>query len=409
MPRLAVATLGLGLATTSASAQDWSQWQGPARDGLASLKIAGTWPAELKEKWKVTVGEGYSSPVVAAGKVYVMGQLNEREVVSAVEIESGRLAWQESYSAPCQINATATVQHGLGPKSTPLVSGGRLVTLGVCGVLSSWDATTGKLRWQKDFGGEFREKTPLFGHAMSAAVEAGLLIAHVGGHDEGALSAFDAATGELRWSFTGDGPGYASPIVVDVSGVRQVVTQTQQYIVGLDAVSGKLCWKVPFTTRFVQNIVTPVVHGDKLIFSGLDKGIFALRASRKGSEWMTETVWENSTLSMYMSSPVVLGDLLFGFSHRNKGQFFCLDARSGATLWTSEPRQAENAALVAAGEVLLLLTDQAELIVARASARAFEPLRRYTVAASPTWAHPAPAGSRLLIKDGTSLTLWSLE
>jgi len=127
---------------------------------------------------------------------------------------------------------------------------------------------------------------------------------------------------------------------------------------------------------------------------------------KHGSEWTTETVWQNKDFSMYMSSPVVGGDLLFGFTERKRGQFFCLKAGDGATLWTSEGRQADNAAIVAASSVLLILTPDANLIVARQSAKAFELLRKYSVADSPTWAHPVVLGRGILIKDATNLALW---
>ena len=110
---------------------------------------------------------------------------------------------------------------------------------------------------------------------------------------------------------------------------------------------------------------------------------------------------------MYMSSPVLSGDLLFGFSHKNKGQFFCIDAQTGATKWMGEPRQGDNAAIVLAGERLFLLKDDAELIVAKASAKAFEPVRRYSVADSPTWAQPLILEKGIVIKDAESLAFWS--
>jgi hypothetical protein len=109
---------------------------------------------------------------------------------------------------------------------------------------------------------------------------------------------------------------------------------------------------------------------------------------------------------MYMSSPVVSGDLLFGFSERKRGQFFCLKPDDGSTLWASEGRQADSAAIVAAGSAWLILTPDANLIVARQSDKAFEPLRKYSVADSPTWAHPVVLGRGILIKDATHLALW---
>lgn len=197
-----LAWLSLLLAAAPAAGQDWPQWRGPTRDGLASgFRAPAVWPAELKQEWKIILGEGYSSPVVAAGKVYLLSRKEEREVVSAVDVATGRLVWQQSYPAPYQMNPAAT-RHGKGPKSTPVASGGRLYTLGISGILSCFDAASGELRWRKDFALRFRATTPLYGAAMSAIVDQGLLIAHVGGHDQGALSAFDAATGEARWSWT---------------------------------------------------------------------------------------------------------------------------------------------------------------------------------------------------------------
>src|SRR5262249_54733527 len=166
---------------------------------------------------------------------------------------------------------------------------------------------------------------------------------------------------------------------------------------------------LPFTTPFDQNIVTPVLYQQALIFSGLSNGVFALKPLQRDGQWSTEKLWHNKDVSMYMNSPVLTDDLLFGFSNRNKGQFFCLDPRTGATLWTTSGRDGDNAAIVCAGKVLLLLTTNSELIAAQKSAKAFEPLRRYKVADSPTWAHPVVSGNGILIKDESSLALWALE
>ncbi len=288
---------------------------------------------------------------------------------------------------------------------------GRLVhyALGISGILSCYDTATGKLRWRREFSKTTKVTSPLYGTAMSPIVDRGLVIAHVGGNDSGVLTAFDANTGELRWSWSGDGPGYASPIVAEFGGVRQIITQTQKYIVGISAAYGQLLWEIPFETEYVQNIVTPVMYKQTLIFSGLDKGVFAINIAVRGNKWETEQVWLNPEVSMYMNSPVVSGDYLFGLSHKRKGQFFCLDARTGKTLWSSGGREGDNAAIVAAGQFLFLLTDGAEMIVAPSDPKQFEVLKKYSVADSPTWAHPVVVGNRILIKDNSSLALLSVE
>ena len=242
---------------------------------------------------------------------------------------------------------------------------------------------------------------------MSPVVDHGVVIAHVGGHNDGALTAFDGASGEVKWRWTGDGPAYASPMVVELGGVRQVVTETQNNIVSVSAANGQLLWKIPFTTEYDQNIPTPVVYHDELILSGISKGIMAVRAAEKDGKWSAETVWRNADVALYMSSPVAASDLLFGFSHYKRGQLFCLDLRTGATQWTGEGRQGENAALLVSGENVILLKDDAQMIIAKATGKGFEPLRRYTVAESATWAHPLVLRDGVVIKDATTLARWS--
>ena len=402
-------SLMLILPSAHVIADDWPQWRGPNRDGVvSSFSPPKTWPATLRSIWKITVGIGHSSPVVVGRHVFIFSRQEDNEVASCFDLDTGKQLWRDSYSAPYVMNPAATA-HGKGPKSTPVVSENKLYTLGITGILSCYDAETGKLRWRREFSKKVKEMSPLYGTAMSPLVDRGLVIAHVGGNDSGALTAFDANTGETRWSWSGDGPGYASPIVVELAGVRQIVTQTQKYIVGINASNGGLLWEIPFETEYVQNSVTPVVYKQTLIFSGLDKGVFAINVVLRGHSWATDKVWENPDVSMYLNSPVVSGDFLYGLSHKRKGQFFCLDARTGKTMWTSNGREGDNAAILLAGQFLFLLTDAAELIVARADPKQFEALKKYSVAQSPTWAQAAIIGRRILIKDVSTLALMSLE
>ena len=221
------------------------------------------------------------------------------------------------------------------------------------------------------------------------------LIAHVGGHHDGALMAFDAATGETLWSYEDDGPGYASPIVVELLGKRQVVTQTDRHVVSVDVENGKLLWKLPFTTDWDQNSVTPVAVGSRLIIAGLDRPTRALElVAGEGGGLTSNEAWANSDLPMYMSSPVLAGERLFGLSHKKSGQLFALEAATGRALWTSPGRNGENAALIRAGDHLFVLNERAELIVLDVGADNYEPLASYDVAKSPTWAHPVLTSRR---------------
>jgi outer membrane protein assembly factor BamB len=242
---------------------------------------------------------------------------------------------------------------------------------------------------------------------MSPTVDGDLLIAHVGGDEKGALTAFDAASGRPRWTWKGDGPAYASPLIGTFAGSRQVITLTQKNLIGLAAADGRLLWQLPFTTGYDQNSVTPLAFDGMIIYGGLSKPTTAVKLTQNGRKWVAEPVWENADAPMYMSSPVESDGLLFGLTHRNSGQFFCLDARSGKTLWTTRGREGDNAALIVAGDYLMAVTTEGELVVARKSAKFFDVVKRYTVAESPVWAHPAPVGRGLVIKDAETLAYWT--
>ena len=395
-------------AVASLRGQDWNQWRGPSRTGASeSFMPPAAWPDRPALKWKVpSAGVGHASPVVSGGRVYLHSRLGEEEAVTAYELATGRQLWQQKYGAPYQMSPAAR-GHGKGPKSTPVVDRGRVFTFGISGILSAFDTGEGRLLWRKDFTGDFPATSPEFGTAMSPVIDGTQLIVHAGGNRNGALTAYDAASGKVRWAWKGDGPGYASPVIATFGGTRQVVTQSQGKVIAVSAADGTLLWEIPFSTDYEQNIVTPVVHRDVLIYGGLNKPTTAIRVSRASAKWNVEPVWQNPDVPMYMSSPVLAGGHLYGFTHRNRGQFFCLDAQTGKTLWTTRGREGENASLMTSADLLLATTTEGELVVARQDAKEFAPVKRYTIAESPIWAHPAPAGRGLVIKDAESLTLWT--
>lgn len=406
MKRLVGTALVAMTTVATLSAQDWTQWRGPVRSGLTEAFMApAVWPDRPRKVWEATVGIGHSSPVVTAGRAFVLSRLGEDEVVTALEVRSGTQVWRQQYRAAYQVYSPAE-SHGKGPKSTPATGGGRLFTLGISGTLSAFDAATGKPLWRKPFTEEFDASSPDFGAAMSPLVDNGLVIAHVGGNKSGALSAFDAATGAVRWQWKGDGPGYASPVIGAFAGTRQIITQSRSQVVALSAADGRLLWQVPFTTSYAQNIVTPVVFEDLVIYSGIDQPLTAIRVVAADGKWSARQVWRAESVPMYMSSAVLTGGYLYGLTHRNKGQFFCVEPKTGKVLWTTRGREAENAALIASGDLLIATTTEGELVVARRDPAKFALIRRYTVAESPIWAHPAPVGRGFLIKDAEKLTYW---
>ena len=394
---IALAPAGSG----EAISQDWPQWRGPTRDGIVAAALPAEWPAALKKRWETPAGIGHASPVVSGNRVVVIAREGDQEIVRALNLESGKEIWRASYAAPFIVNPAAQL-HGPGPKSTPAIANGRVFAFGIGGILSAFDLATGKLIWRLPAP----EVLPQYGTATSPLIDGASVIAHVGGNENGALTSFDGATGKPRWQWKGDGPGSGSPIIATLGGVRQVIAQTQKFLVGLDASNGTLLWQLPFTTDFDQNAFTPVVFQDLVINAGLDQPLAAIRPKLVGGKWIAETAWTNLQSPMFMSSPVLIGGTIYGLTLRSKGQFVAIDAASGKTLWNTQGREGENASMMGSRSWLLASTTEGQLVVARPNPQKYEEVRRYQIAETAVWAHPAVTSSSVIVKDVDKVICW---
>jgi outer membrane protein assembly factor BamB len=401
---LAVASFSLNAQQRGST--DWTQWRGPARDGAATTFAApAAWPDTLVKKWTVEVGTGYASPIVVGDRVYIFSRRGDNEGMSAHDAATGRELWRFGYDAPFTMHSAAT-RHNAGPKSTPVFTNGILLSIGMTGVVTAWDSTTGRVLWRKPAS----TPVPMYtSHAFSPIVDGNTVIFHVGGHDKGALTKFNIENGIPIWAWSGDGPGYGSPVIATIGGTRQVVTITQTKVVGVDSTTGALLWERPYTAPSTNNSNTPIINGETIIVSGNGGPTVAFNAVKNGSTWTTTTVWENADIPLRLTNMVLAGDMLFGISNRNAGQYFAVDAKTGKTLWLSPGRQAGQGAIAKAGDYLLSLEDDGELVVVKNSPTAFEVLKKYKVAEGETWAEAVFSGTRIFIKDLNHLTLWTLS
>src|SRR5262249_16553695 len=198
-----------------------------------------TWPKELTQKWKVTVGDGVATPALVGDKLYVFTRQDANEVIRCLDAATGKELWQENYTAQA---VTGPASRFPGPRSSPTVADGKLVTLGVSGTVSCLDAATGKLLWRQD---DFKGSLPRFFTSSSPIVVDGLCVVQLGGEGKGGIVAYDLATGKEKWKWTADGTAYASPVLDKAASAREIVAETAKNIVGISVADGKLLWQTP--------------------------------------------------------------------------------------------------------------------------------------------------------------------
>lgn len=388
----------------TAVAQDWPQWRGENRDArVVGFKVPKTWPKELVQKWKIVVGTGDATPALVGDKLYVFSRQEGEEVVRCLEAASGKEVWADKYTADAVGGPDS--QHG-GPRSSPVVSSGKVVTLGVCGAVSCLDAGTGKVIWRKtDFPGAW----PRFHTAMSPLVVNDLSVVQLGKEGDGAIIGYALADGQQKWKWSGEGPGYASPVLIKVGDADVIVTETTKSIIGLSPTDGQLLWQESYAPQgMAYNAATPIVHGQTLIFCGQGRGARAVRLEKQGQTISAKELWNNPENSVQFNTPVVKNDLLFGLSQR--GNFFCLNTDTGKTAWTDPVgSRGSFGSIIDAGPVLVALNSKSQLTVFEPSAAQYSELAAIKVSEKQTYAYPVLAGNRLFVKDQDSLTLWSIE
>jgi outer membrane protein assembly factor BamB len=347
---------------------------------------------------------GDSTPALVGGKLYVFARQGADEVTVCLDAATGKEVWQDKNPGE-EVRGPAAGQHA-GPRSSPAVAEGKVVTLGVGGAVSCLEAATGKVAWRKnDFPGAW----PRFYTAMSPVLAQGLCIVQLGKGGEGAVVAYDLATGNEKWKSAGDGPGYASPVVATIAGTPLIVTQTDKSVVALSLADGKPLWQAPFAPQgMAYNAATPIVDGQTVIYSGQGRGTKAVKLEKQGEALTATELWSNTDNSVQFDSPVLRHGLVFGLSQQ--GKFYCINAETGKTAWTEAAGgRGGFGSIVDAGSVLLGLTAKSQLVVIEPTDKEYKELASIKVADTPTYAHPVVAGNRIFIKDQNAVTLWAIE
>ena len=391
------------ISTSKTYSQDWPQFRGITRDSkVTGFKVPNTWPQALTQVWKVTVGFGDATPVLLGNKIYLATRQSNDEVILCLDAATGKEIWRSPYPAPA---VTGPSSSHPGPRSTPAVANGKVVTFGVTGILSCLDAATGKVLWRKD---NPSNAVPQFFTGMSPLIVDGLCIAHLGTQNKGEVVALDISTGAEKWKWEGDGPAYSSPSLMIVDGKKHIVIQTEKNLISLNLADGKFVWQVttPVQQRF-YNCTSPYINGQIIYYTGQGTGTKAVGVTKQDNLFVPKELWSNTEVGAKWNTPILKDGFLFGFTDQRR--IYCLDASTGKTAWLDNAVNSDFATIVDCGPVIIGLPNTSNLIVFQPDGKQYSEIARYKVSETPIYAFPVIAGNLIYIKDAESLILYKIN
>ena len=416
--RIAALTLPLLLAV-AAPAEDWPQFRGPNRDGIWNETgiIESFPPSGLMVSWRAPVGRGWSSPVVAQGRVYVTDVQVEppkaRERVLCFDEATGKLVWSHQYAV--DYPDWAFDPNAGGPRATPIFREGKLFTLGCLGHLFCLDAATGAVVWEKSLAKEYGVKE-FTGITASPLIDDELLILQICAKPAAGVIAFNKNSGKEVWKALDDSFTYSSPVILTAGGTRQLIVWTQEAVTSLDPTTGKIWWREQLRTPGDQAVSTPVFARHWLLIAGL---MFKLDADKPAASVLWPETWPATRRILSNTSTALFQDDYL-YSARISGELVCLEAGTGKQVWqtntVTDLGNGSSIHLTPCGASVFLFTDRGDLIRAQLTPRGYREISRAHLL-EPTspfglrkcaWTPPAYANRHVFARNDEELVCASL-
>jgi outer membrane protein assembly factor BamB len=376
----------------------WSGFRGPQRDGTVhGVKIKTDWSATPPVPlWRRPVGPAWSSFAVQGGRLYTQEQLGEEEIVVCHDLTTGKPLWKHSDRARFwESNA------GAGPRATPTLNNGRVYTQGATGIVNALDAATGAVVWTRNSVADTGAKVPGWGIAGSPLVVNDLVIVAA----SGSLVAYDLATGNQRWLGPTGGSGYSSPQLVTINGVQQVVLLNSNGAIGVSLADGKLLWEHKWEG---VPIVQPGVaqNGDLLVSVSESSGLRRLAVAQTSGAWTVQERWTSEDIYPWFNDFVVHKGHAYGF---NGSSLVCINLDDGKLKWKGKRYGYGQVILLPEQDVLLVLSEQGELALAKATPDGFTELAHFPALEGKTWNHPVLVGNVLLVRNDHEMAAFRLS
>jgi outer membrane protein assembly factor BamB len=414
------AALGLSLLLPFAvQAEDWPQWRGTNRDGVWNeTGILKTFPADgLKIRWRAPVGPGWSSPVVAQGRVYLTDMRLEKpkawERIQCFEESTGKLLWSRE-SELVYPDWAFIPEHGGGPAATPIVEAGKVYWFGRSGQVDCLDARSSKVIWEIHLDRKY--EIGVLSCRGSPLIEGNLLILFVGAKPGACVMALDKQTGKEVWKALNEPLSNSSPLIIVAGGKRQLIVWTGSTVTSLNPVTGETYWREAMVTSSNDSIPTPVVQKNRLLISGL---MLELNADAPTARVLwPETMAPSKRILSNTSTPMLRGDYVY--SAKSSGELVCLEVGTGKQVWgttnVTELKFGASIHLTPNGDVAFLFTDEGNLILASLTPGGYREISRVHLL-KPTsvlgtrrlaWVPPAYADRQIFARNDEELVCASL-
>ncbi len=388
---------------TLCNAQDWPEWRGKNRDGrVENFMAPEKWSQKLTKVWEVEVGLGDASVSEVDGKLFLCTKQDDNEVALCIDGGSGKQIWMTILNPAPEVTGGASSHPG--PRSTPTIANGKVYTIGAGGLLNCLDASSGKEIWKNE---SFTE-VPAFFVSMSPLLVDGMCIAHLNGHDNGTIVAFNAANGKIIWKIEGEPSTYSSPVLMKVAGDEIIVLQTETDLTGISK-KGQILWKIPTPgERRFYNSTTPVIEGENVIICGQGVGTKSFKIEKSGDVYSTSENWYNADFGGSFNTPVLKNGFLYGNEAR-LGKLYCLNAKNGETAWNDETTHNRFASTLDLGKTILSLPATGKILIYEATPEAYNELAVYPVSDTEVYAHPLVVADKIYVKDKEMLTCWQIR
>jgi len=390
-----------------ALAEDWPQFLGPTRNGIYSgADLSAKWPpAGPALIWKKDVGQGFSPPVVAQGRLILFHRIGDKEVIEALDPTAGKPIWKFDY--PTRYRDDFGFDEG--PRAAPAIAAGRVYTFGAEGTLHCLDFTTGKKIWSVDTHAKFQVRKGYFGAACSPVVDEGRVLMNIGGSSGAGLVAFDAANGNMLWKATDQEASYSSPVVATINSARHALFFTRAGLVDADPATGKIRYQFPWRARMQAsvNAAAPIVVGDMVFLSAsYGTGAVLLQIGANG----LKQIWSSDdALSNHYATSVYKDGFLYGYHGRQEEgpSLRCVEFKTGKVRWNVDGFRAGT--IMLAGDRLLIQREGGELVLAEASPAAYKVISTAKVLPGTVRSHPAIANGRYYVRNEKTLICLNLK